>query len=144
VTAFFDTNVLVYLFDRDEPAKAARSRELHEAHSGRLRAVLSTQVLQEFYATVTRRLRSPLEERAALGALRDYAEFPLVVVTPPLVLAAAARSQQDRMSFWDSLIVEAALEAKAEILYSEDLQDGRRFGSLAVRNPYAPDFRIDG
>jgi predicted nucleic acid-binding protein len=143
VTVFFDTNVLVYLFDRDEPAKAARSRELHEAYSDR-RAVLSTQVLQEFYAIATRKLRSPLEERVALGALRDYAEFPLVVVTPPLVLAAAARSHEDRLSFWDSLIVEAAIEAKAEVLLSEDLQDGRMFGPLRVRNPFAPDFRVGG
>ncbi len=144
MSAFLDTNILVYLFDAADADKQAKARQLLRAHAGERRAVLSTQVLQEFYAVVTRRLRKPLASPVALEALREFAEFPLVVITPPLILAAAARSSEDGMSFWDALVVESAMEVSAEVLYSEDLQDGRRFGPVVVRNPFAPGFRIEG
>lgn len=134
--AFFDTNVLVYLFDADAPDKQKRARSLldEEVRSGR--AVLSTQVLQEFYVAVTRKLATPLSEASAEQAVRHLAALPVVQVDTETVLHAISRSHSDTLSFWDSLIIEAALHAGAKRLYSEDLQPGRRFDMLVVDNPF--------
>jgi predicted nucleic acid-binding protein len=135
--AFFDTNVLVYLFDAGAPTKQAAARTLLVERGEAGEIVLSTQVLQELYVAVTRKLAKPLEEQVAFDALRDFAAFPLVQVDSDMVLAGAQRSRADGMSFWDALIVEAALGAGASVLYSEDLQGGRRYGPLEVVNPFA-------
>ena len=67
--AFFDTNVLVYLFDEDSPAKQTRARGLFDQSAREGLIVLSPQVLQEFYVTVTRKLARPLPPEAALEAV---------------------------------------------------------------------------
>ena len=133
--AFLDTNVLVYLFDRDTPAKQRRAREVLETEGGS--AAVSTQVLQEFYVTVTRKLGQPLAEKDAEAAVRDLAALEVVPVDTPLVLAAIARSRGDRISLWDALVVESALHAGCRRLLTEDLQDGRLFGRIRVENPFA-------
>lgn len=133
---FFDTNVLVYLFDVDSPEKQARARD---ALGERLRsgaAVLSTQVLQEFFVTVTRKLARPLPAGEAEAALRGLAELPVVAVDQDQILAAAVSSRRDRISFWDALILTAASVAGCEEVLSEDLQHGRSFGPVRVVNPF--------
>ena len=133
--AFLDTNVLVYLFDRDTPAKQQRAREVLENEGGS--AALSTQVLQEFYVTVTRKLGQPMAERDAEAAVRDLAALEVVPVDALLVLAAIARSRGDRLSLWDALVVESAIKGGCRRLLTEDLEDGRLFGRLKVENPFA-------
>lgn len=135
--AFFDTNVLVYLFDASARGKQATARKLLAERGSAGEIVLSTQVLQEFYVTVTRKLAKPLDAQAAYDALRDFAAFPVVQIDSDMVLAAVQRSRADQMSLWDALIVEAALGAGASVLYSEDLQGGRRYDALEVVNPFA-------
>lgn len=131
---FLDTNVLVYLFDQDAPAKATRSQELLARGDN----TLSTQVLQEFYVVTTRKLRPPLPPQGALAALRRLGRVCGVVpLDAGTVLAAAQRCTDARLSFWDALIVESALGAGCRVLFSEDLQHGRVFdGRLTVHNPY--------
>ena len=68
--------------------------------------------------------------------MRELARYPLVTEDGALVLAAIARHRRDRVSIWDALIVEAARRAKARILYTEDLQDGRDFDGVKVQNPF--------
>lgn len=82
--SFLDTNVLLYLFDSSEPVKKARAQELvtEEVETGR--AVLSTQVLQEFYVNVTRKLASPLPAEVAEKRVRDFSTLPLVQVNAPM------------------------------------------------------------
>lgn len=134
--AFLDTNILVYLFDTSAPAKQRRAQALFEELALTGQALLSTQVLQEFYVTVTQKLAEPVELDAAYQAVRDLATLPLVQVDPQLVLAGIQRSQRDRLSFWDALIVQAAIEGGAEVLITEDLQHGRKFDGLVVQNPF--------
>lgn len=131
---FVDTNVLVYLFDSDAPEKARRSRELLSASGN----VLSTQVLQEFYAVVTRKLSPPLRPADAQAALRQFTRLCRVVtLDAPLVLAAARRSAEEQVSFWDALVVEAACSAGCRVLLTEDLHHGRVFDErLVVHDPY--------
>ncbi len=133
---FFDTNVLVYLFDDDNPEKKKRAAELFSATVRDGAAVLSTQVLQEFYVTVTRKLAVPLSLDAAYRALQDLSVLPLISIDEQLILSAARMSQNDSFSFWDALIVQAALEAGAESLYSEDMQHDRVIAGLRIVNPF--------
>ena len=133
---FLDTNVLVYLFDRSSPKKQARAREIVEEYGGRDSLVISTQVLQEFYVTVTRKLAVPLALEEAEQALRGLTALAIVEVETDLVLDAAARSRKHKLSFWDALIVEAALVADCRALLTEDMQDGREFRPLRVENPF--------
>lgn len=131
---FADSNVLVYLFDDDSPAKQSRARELIAETSGTL--VLSVQILGEFFHVVTRRLRRPLSRAQALYATENLQEFEVWPIHRFLVHSAMRRSIASRLSYWDSLIVETAIEAGATVLLTEDLQDGQMFGGLRVLNPF--------
>lgn len=131
---FVDTNVFVYLFDRDARVKRARAAALVEEEAEAI--VISTQVLQEFYVTVTRKLGKPLPEPEAGAAVRRLAALSVVDTDVDLVLAAVTSSRRHRISYWDALIVEAALRGECRRLLTEDLQHGRRFGDLTVENPF--------
>jgi predicted nucleic acid-binding protein len=133
---FFDTNVLVYLFDGSAPSKRARSWELFRRATKDRLALLSTQVLQEFFVVVTRKLAVPLSHQQAERAVRDLAKIPTVQVSQDIILAAIEAIQRHQLSFWDSLIVQAALRGGATVLYTEDLQPGRVIETLSVQNPF--------
>lgn len=132
---FADTNVLVYLFDRDAPAKQRRAREILASLRNSL--VISTQVLQEFYVAVTRKLAIPLPTAEAGSAVRDLASLDVIVIDVPLIQSAIATAQTSKLAFWDALIIESARSGGCTRLMSEDLQDGQTFGSLRVHNPFA-------
>lgn len=131
---FIDTNVLVYLFDTDSPTKQSRSRALLGTESANF--VLSTQVLGEFYVTVTRKLARPLSTDQALDAIGALSAFRVREIHVGLVRAAVHRSAASQLSYWDSLIVETAIEAGAATLLTEDLQHGQNIDGLLVLNPY--------
>ena len=133
---FIDTNVFVYLFDRDAPEKRGRARELvaRESQDGPL--VISTQVLQEFYVSVTRKLGRPLPEQQAEAATRELAALDVVEVDSGIVLRSIAAARRHKLSLWDALIVEAARARGCARLLTEDLQHGQRFGPLTIENPF--------
>jgi predicted nucleic acid-binding protein len=131
---FLDTNVLVYLFDRDAAGKQRRARTTVRELGRRL--VVSTQVLQEFYVAVTRKLGKPLSPQHAEAAVSDLSELEVVVVDVPLIRAAIATSRDHRLSFWDALVIESASAKGCSRLLSEDLQHGRQFGRLTIENPF--------
>lgn len=135
--SFVDTNVLVYLFDADAGVKQAAARRLLSSAGQYGDLVLSTQVLKEFYVTVTRKLGQPLAADEALQATRALAELPVVQVDPDLIFAAAELAQRFQLSFWDALIVEAARRGDCRRLLSEDLQDGQEIAGVRVLNPFA-------
>ncbi len=134
---FMDTNVLVYRFDHDEPAKRDRARQLLDESGGAGRLVLSTQVLQEFYVSVTRKLARPLSANDALEAVRHLSEFPVVQIDPDLITDAIVLSRDHQISFWDALILHAAVRGGCEEVCTEDLQDGWTILGLKVMNPFA-------
>lgn len=134
---FVDTNVFVYLFAPDSPAKQATARQLIDDNAENI--IVSTQVLGEFYATVTRKLAEPLSAERALDALEELCDFSVRPIHAELTLSAVRRSVTSRLSYWDALIVESALEAGAGVLVTEDLQHGQTFAGLRVRNPFRED-----
>ena len=135
MSCFFDTNVLVYVFDRGAPLKQARAQDLVTEHMTARDMVLSTQVLQELYVTLTR--KKQLSAADALEVVTTLAQERIVPASADMVLRGLALSQQRQLSAWDALIVQAALQAGCTTLFSEDFQAGAHFGELVVVNPFA-------
>ena len=132
---FLDTNVLVYAFDRSEPAKRARALELLADPDADF--VTSAQVLSEFYVTTTRKLDPPLDHPSAMQALEHLRRLPVVAVDDRLVVAAAATADSEALSLWDAQVVVAAVRAGCEEVLTEDLNDGQSIAGVVVRNPFA-------
>ena len=139
MTVFIDTNVLVYAHDSEDRRKATKAIALLTELWAEGTGAVSTQVLQEFYNVATGKLRPSMSPAEARQVVADYAEWAVVETTPQLILSASFLHERDQVSFWDALIVEAALLAGAERLVTEDLQHGRRFGSVTVHNPFLAD-----
>ena len=134
--AFVDTNVLVYAHDRGAGEKHARARELVTRLWRERTGVVSTQVLQELYVNVRRKASAPVSAPEARALLEDYLAWPLVVNDGATLLQALSIEEQFGLSFWDALIVASAQEAGAEVLWSEDLNEGQAYGPVVVRNPF--------
>jgi predicted nucleic acid-binding protein len=136
--SFFDTNILVYLFAPDAPEKRSRAQQVLERAATDAELVVSVQVLQEFFVTVTKLAIEPLSSEAAEEEIRRLCVFEVVRTDERLVLAGIQRSRASKISFWDALVVEAALRAGCSTLFTEDLQDGWQIdGRLRVVNPFA-------
>jgi predicted nucleic acid-binding protein len=133
--SFIDTNVLVYCFDSNEPAKRKRSLAIVE-DAGQGELVLSTQVLQEFYVAVTRKLKRPLSPSEASDAVQELAKLTIVQIDVPMVVSSIADCQTHQLSLWDTLILRAASTANCERVLTDDLQHGLLFGSVRVENPF--------
>jgi len=130
---FLDTNILVYAQDQDSPVKRRRSREVIAALAQSGTGVISTQVLQEFYVTVTRKLGvAPL---AAKRVLQTFKIFEIVQASPDLIERAIDCSVLNTISFWDALIVAAAASSGCAIVYSEDLNPDQTIQGVRVENP---------
>lgn len=134
---FIDTNVLVYCMDANSAAKRAKALELIGRLGAANRLAFSTQVFQETYSALTRKLG--VSGSAAERPLRALSGHPMVRTDLPLLWAAMQRHQKDGVSWYDALIVEAALAGKCAILASEDFQHHRQFGTLQVINPFTED-----
>lgn len=134
--SFFDTNVLLYMYDDNEPLKKRKAIEIFERESEAWNAVVSTQVLQEFYVNATRKLSGPLSPERAEARVRDFSQLPLVRVDVNMILASIARSRRHVLSFWGSLIIEAALFAGVQRILTEDLHHGQEIEGLRIENPF--------
>jgi predicted nucleic acid-binding protein len=132
---FFDTNILIYSVDRDQTVKSGPAGELVEMHLVRGRGAISVQVLREFYSA-SRRLGSPLSEQQAREMVDYFATFRTLFEDVGTVLGAARRTGELSISFWDALIVEAALRSGADRLFTEDLQHGQVIEGMRVENPF--------
>ena len=134
---FLDTNIIVYAFDSPESVKRKISDKLiKEAHQNL--GCISFQVIQEFLNVAIRKFESPLKNEDAKRYLSSIL-FPICEVFPTekLYLAALEISERWKYSFYDSMIICAALESDCTILYSEDLQDNQKIYQLQIVNPYS-------
>ena len=136
---FVDTNILVYAEDRDSGGKHAVARDLVAGLWRSEQGVLSVQVLQELFVTVTRKVPRPLSPDKALAIVEQYLTWTVVENTGDLLLAAIRRASLLKVSFWDALILEAALAERCDRLWTEDLNHGQRVGDLVIVNPFLPD-----
>ena len=132
--AFFDTNILVYTDDESVPQKQSRAIQLITDHQRRGSLVISLQVMQEYFAAITRKLG--VDPELAQRKMELLARSHVVQFGPGDVIAAVELHRLSRISFWDALIVHAARLSGAAVLYTEDLQHGASLGGVSTINPF--------
>lgn len=136
---FVDANILVYAHDRGAGKKHDRAlavmRRLWENGQG----ALSTQVLQEFCVSLRCRSARPVTASEIKELIEDYTSWEIVTNNPPSILQALEIQDRYEISFWDALILQAAENCGASVLYSEDLSAGQKYGSVKVVNPLTDD-----
>ena len=137
LAAFVDSNVLVYAVSRNEPEKQRRAREIVARGFAEGCFAISTQVMMEVYVNITRKAKIGLPSQEAFEYVRAFTEWPVVEMTPELVLAALGLSQRSEISPWDAGILVAARQAGCERLLSEDLSNGHVYNGVRVENPFA-------
>ena len=134
MSAFVDTNVVVYAFDSGDPEKQRIAIGVLESAR---RLVVSTQVLLETWWVLTRRLERPLSEDVAAEVIDKLSRLPVVTTDTELVGRAIATSRRFGLAVWDALIVEAARSSGCDRVLTEDLQAGQEFDGVVVENPFA-------
>ncbi|MBZ5682645.1 MAG: PIN domain-containing protein [Acidobacteriia bacterium] len=133
--SFFDTNVLIYADDKATPAKQRRALELVAEHRRAGSGVVSLQVLQEYFVTVTGKLH--VDVRIARRKVELLAEFDVASPDVADVLAAIDLHRLHGFSFWDALILRAAKQAGCSVVFTEDLQNMREIDGLSIVNPFS-------
>jgi len=133
---FVDTNILVYAHDKSAGAKHERAvalvTELWAAGNG----CLSTQVLQEFYVTITRKVARPLASETAAQIVADLGHWRVHVPGVQDVLGAVEIHRRFSISFWDALILRSASQLGCLVVWSEDLNSGQGYDRVRVQNPF--------
>jgi predicted nucleic acid-binding protein len=134
--SFVDTNVLVYALAADDVRRSPVAQKLLRELMSAQVFQTSTQVLQELFVTLTRKVRTPMTAQQALRYLDQLAAWPVVVLDYGGVREAIELSASARLSLWDALVVVAAARSGAKRLYTEDLQDGQTILGVEVVNPF--------
>lgn len=133
---FLDTNIIIYAYDSSAGKKHEIARkiliELWDSGLG----VISTQVLQEFFINVTKKIPKPIDIDLAKGIIEDFLKWDVVVNDGESLLDAIDILVEYNYSFWDSMIIQAAVKGGAELLLTEDLEHGKVVKGVEIRNPY--------
>mgnify|MGYP003970427191 FL=1 len=131
---FIDTNILVYAMDVHDIEKQQTCRRRLKSLTQDNTGVLSTQVLQEFYVTATRKLS--VDPLAAKEMLISFDHFEIVINTPQIINEAIDCGIINKLSFWDALIVVAAENAKCDTILTEGLNHGQIIRGMKIKNPF--------
>ena len=134
---FLDTNIFAYTFDSSASTKQKRALDLIIHGIKTRKAVVSYQVVQEFFNLALRKFSHPMNVAEAEQYLQTVFQ-PLLAIHSSYTLFSQALRLEDkhRLSWYDALIVAAAVESQCTILFSEDMHDGHRFGELQIKNPF--------
>jgi predicted nucleic acid-binding protein len=132
---FIDTNIVIYAFGLELEKKMIAKQLIKDAH--KKGGCLSFQVIQEFLNTSTKKFKIPLKKEDTQKYLREIL-FPICEVFPSEILYSNSLDIHEKFkySFYDSLIIAAALESNCKILYSEDLQHNQKIYDLTIVNPF--------
>ena len=133
---FLDANILVYAHDISAGTKHDVARDMMAGLWKRGGGVLSTQVLQEFYVNVTQKLPKPIDVSVAQKVIGDLLSWEVVVNDGKSILNAIVLQKRYKYSFWDSLIIHAALQVGATVLMTEDLSTGQKIKGMTIENPF--------
>jgi len=136
---FVDTNIFVYAHDKDAGRKNRIAHDLLMEMWERRCGPISTQVLQELYVTLTRKVAKPLSQLQARSVLQSYLSWEVIVNDPAITLRAGQIEEENVISYWDALILSAASEANADSLLTEDLNHGQIIEGISIENPFRGD-----
>lgn len=134
VRSFFDTNVLVYTDDKAAPAKQRKALDLVAEHRRARSGVVSLQVLQEYFVTISRKLH--VDATVARRKVELLAEFDVAAPEVVDILAAIDLHRLHGFSFWDALVLRSAQQAGCSVLFSEDMQNAREVDGVRIVNPF--------
>ena len=132
---FIDTNILAYAFDHHDQARRGAAKRVLRNLAASRRGVVSTQILQELYAVLTRKLQ--IDPAAARRGVVGASNYEVVTLTSAMVLEAIDCSALDQLTIWDALVVVAASYARCEELLTEDLNAGQVVRGVRIVNPFA-------
>jgi predicted nucleic acid-binding protein len=131
-----DTNILVYAYDIDAGSKQVKAAEVLDGLWVHGNGVLATQVLAEFFITITRKVQQRLALPDARQIVEDYRNgWAILSTTPDVVIKAITGVEQYKLSFWDAMIWAAAVLNEVPIIYSEDMHDGQVIEGVRIENP---------
>ena len=138
-----DTNVLVYAYDRSAPVKQKRALEVLDRLVATSLGVLSTQVLGEFFVTVTRKLTEPLPADEAESRVHNLVRaWPVIEVTGMIILEAARGVRAHHFSYWNAQIWATAKLNQIPVIFSEDFFDGQTTEGIRFMNPFSAKFQL--
>jgi predicted nucleic acid-binding protein len=141
---FVDTNVLVYAYDRSEPEKQRLAFTLLDRLAITKVGMISTQVLAEFFVSVTRKIAAPLSAGDAYQRVSNYLQSWTVLDMTGMVVLEAVRGVRDhQLSFWDAQIWAVAKLNQAPVVFSEDFSDGQVVEGVRFVNPFVRDFQVE-
>jgi predicted nucleic acid-binding protein len=135
-SVFLDSNILVYAYNKHSPEKQAKAQAILRDAIKNESAVISTQVLGEFFVVVTRKIKAPLTLNDAEKIIAILSVLPVEEIDLPLVKRAIDTQQLYETSYWDSLILAAAERSGCNRILSEDLNDGQQYNGVLVENPF--------
>lgn len=135
---FFDSNILIYVYDTRDQIKQSQAQELLLNATQSQTAVLSAQVLGEFFVVVTRKIPQPMSPSEAAEVIAELGALEVMPLDFSLVQRAIVTQQKYGTSYWDSLIISAAERAGCVRIYSEDLNNGQLYHGIEVQNPFQP------
>jgi predicted nucleic acid-binding protein len=133
---FVDSNILVYANDRSEKMKHERAKQILFDGISKQDIAVSTQVLSEFYVTVTKKIKIKLPMDIAKKEIELLRTIEIVEIDFNLIIQAINISTKNNLSYWDALILSAAQKARCTILYSEDLSTGQTMDTVTIINPF--------
>jgi len=133
---FVDTNIIVYAYDISAGEKHRKAVEIMKDIWSTGFGIISSQVLQEFFVNVTRKIAKPLSALTAKEIVKDLLKWKTVSINGEIILEAIDIHNEHKYSFWDSAIIAAAIEGGAGVLLSEDLTNKHQIKGLVIKNPF--------
>jgi predicted nucleic acid-binding protein len=134
-SVFVDTNILIYAHDADAGIKRERAAQQLRGLWASGTGCLSVQVLQEFYVNVTRKLSTPIALATARQIVSAYGAWVRSPTSAQTAMRATDIAESSQISFWDAMILAAAEECEAAVLWSEDLNAGQTIAGIKIVNP---------
>ena len=133
---FVDTNVLAYAFDISAGVKHEKAKEIVENCWHSENCIISTQVLEEFFICLTKKIPTPVDSNTVRQIIRDFLKWRTVAIDGDIILEAIDIHERYKYSFWDSMIISSAIEGGANIIFSEDFSNSQIIKGIVIKNPF--------
>lgn len=133
---FVDTNVLVYAYDKDAGEKHRIAVDIMKDLWRSGLGTISTQVLQEFFVTLTKKISAPLDISVVRETIRRLSKWDVLLIDVETIIRATELQERYKYSFWDSLIIASAIAGGAKTIISEDLADSQIIQGITIKNPF--------
>lgn len=133
---FVDTNVIVYAYDKDAGEKHGIAVDIMKDLWLSGLGTISTQILQEFFVTLTKKISAPLDISVVRETVRRLSKWDVLPIDVETIIRATELQERYKYSFWDSLVIASAIVCGAKTILSEDLADSQTIQGITIKNPF--------